>query len=148
MSTTTQYQVTDRILNLAENHQLVNQVRFGFLSDIDVNFEVNPITFYLIPDGASYPRENIIRYRFIMYAWDTLLPDEANLKDIVSDTTSVLNDIYTKLIYNTEPNSWVVTSGGSYRYFKEKLKDMVAGAALTIDVETYADPCTTNLPFN
>lgn len=148
MSTTTQYQVTDRILNLAESHQLVNQVRLGFLSDIDLDFVVNPITFYLIPDSASYPRENIIRYRYIMYAWDTLLPDEANLKDIISDTTSVLNDIYTKLIYNTEPNSWVVTSGGSYRYFKEKLKDMVAGAALTIDVETYADPCTTNLPFN
>jgi hypothetical protein len=49
MSTTTQYQVTDRILNLAESHQLVNQVRYGFLSDIDINFEVNPITFYLIP---------------------------------------------------------------------------------------------------
>jgi hypothetical protein len=118
------------------------------LSDIDVNFEVNPITFYLIPDSASYPTDNKIRYRFILYAWDLLLPDESNLQDIISDTTSVLNDIYTKLIYNGTPDNWVVTSGGSYRYFKEKLKDMVAGAALTIDVETFADPCTTNLPFN
>ncbi len=148
MSTTTQYQVTERILNLAQSHQLVNQVRYGFLSDIDINFEPNPITFYLIPDSATYPRENIIRYRFIMYAWDVLLPDESNLKDIISDTTMVLNDIYTKLIYNTSPDSWVVIAGGSYQYYKEKLKDVVAGAALTIDVETFADNCTQNLPFN
>jgi hypothetical protein len=148
MSTTTQYQVTDRILTLAQNHQLVNQVRYGFLSDIDINFQPNPITFYLIPDSATYPRENIIRYRFIMYAWDVLLPDDSNLQAIISDTTSVLNDIYTKLIYNSQPDSWVVIAGGSYRYFKESLKDVVAGAALTIDVETFADNCTQNLPFN
>ncbi len=147
MSTTTQYTVTNRILTLAQNHQLINQVRFGFLSDIDINFVVDPITFYLIPDGATYPTENKIRYRFIMYAWDTLLPDESNLQDVISDTTMVLNDIYTKLIYNVS-ESWVVQGGGSYRFFKDKLKDNVAGSALTIEVDTFADPCSVNLPFN
>lgn len=147
MSTTTQYTVTQRILDLAQNHQLVNQVRYGFLSDIDINFVVTPITFYLIPDGASYPGVNKIRYRYILYAWDTLLPDESNLKDIISDTTMVLNDIYTKLIYNVS-DSWVVQGGGTYRFFKDKLKDNVAGSALTIEVDTPADPCSIYLPFN
>jgi len=142
----TLYKVITRLQELATSHKLVNEVRTGFMDDIDLDYELNGVEIYIIPQDATYPRENVIQYNVIIHAMDSLLPDKSNLLYVVSDCQSILNDIYVAMQYEQD-GAWALTSG-SYRFYKDKLKDLMAGAELTFGILSYNSPCSTNLPLN
>ena len=144
-----QLQIVNRIQELADAHKMVNQFRYGFLTDIDDLPEFTPPTIYLVPEGATYPSQGKINYSFSLVCFDLLLPDKSNLKYVLSDTQGILNDIYTKLLYQGgNPESWQITGLGTYVPFQERLKDYVAGNTLTITISAFMEMCSTNLPFD
>jgi len=143
-----QLQIVNRIQALAEAHLMVQSFRFGFLTDVDDLPDYTTPTVYLVPNGGSYPSQGKINYNFDLVCFDMLLPDKSNLSEVLSDTLSILNDIYTRLLYDEgEPENWTIISGSSFTQFQEHLKDYVAGNTLSITVSAFMEQCSTNLPF-
>ena len=144
-----QLAIVNRIEQLALNQKMVNQFRYGFLTDMDDLPEFTPPVVYLVPDTASYPSQGKINYTFQLICFDLLLPDKSNLKFVLSDTMSILNDIYTRLLYDEgNPESWEIIGQGIYTPFQEQLKDYVAGNTLTLTISAFMEMCREGLPFN
>ena len=144
-----QLQIVNRIQALAESHKMVEEFRYGFLTDIDDLPDYTTPTVYLVPEGANYPSQGKINYTFSLVCFDMLLPDKSNLKYVLSDTMGILNDIYTRLLYQAgNPESWEVVGVGTYTPFQEQLKDYVAGNTLTLTISAFMEMCSTDLPFN
>lgn len=144
-----QLKIVNRIKALAEDNKMVEEFRYGFLTDIDDLPDFISPTVYLVPNGGSYPSQGKINFSFNLVCFDLLLPDKSNLADVISDTLGILNDIYTELLYDDgDPESWTIISGSSFTPFQEQLKDYVAGNTLTITVSAFMNQCRTNLPFN
>lgn len=144
-----QLKIVNRIKALAEDNKMVEEFRYGFLTDIDDLPEFLSPTVYLVPNGGSYPSQGKINFSFNLVCFDLLLPDKSNLADVISDTLGILNDIYTELLYDDgDPESWTIISGSSFTPFQEQLKDYVAGNTLTITVSAFMNQCRPNLPFN
>jgi len=144
-----QLQIVNRIEELAESHKMVQQFRYGFITDMDDLPDWTTPVVYLVPDGANYPSQGKINYTFSLVCFDMLLPDKSNLKYVLSDTMGILNDIYTRLLYQGgSPESWAITGVGTYVPFQERLKDYVAGNTLTITISAFMEMCSDNLPFD
>lgn len=144
-----QLQIVNRIEALANAHKMVQEFRYGFLTDIDDLPDYTTTTVYLVPEGASYPSQGKINYTFSLVCFDMLLPDKSNLKYVISDTQGILNDIYTRLLYQAgTPESWQIVGTGTYIPFQERLKDYVAGNTLTLTISAFMEMCSTNLPFD
>lgn len=144
-----QLKIVNRIKALAEDNKMVEEFRYGFLTDIDDLPDFLSPTVYLVPNGGSYPSQGKINFSFNLVCFDLLLPDKSNLADVISDTLGILNDIYTELLYDDgDPESWTIISGSSFTPFQEQLKDYVAGNTLTITVSAFMNQCRPNLPFN
>lgn len=144
-----QLKIVNRIKALAEDNKMVEEFRYGFLTDIDDLPDFISPTVYLVPNGGSYPSQGKINFSFNLVCFDLLLPDKSNLADVISDTLGILNDIYTELLYDDgDPESWTIISGSSFTPFQEQLKDYVAGNTLTITVSAFMNQCRPNLPFN
>jgi hypothetical protein len=134
-----QLQIVNRIEALAEAHKMVQEFRYGFLTDMDDLPDYTTPVVYLVPEGASYPSTGKINYNFSLVCFDMLLPDKSNLKYVISDTQGILNDIYTRLLYQA--------GTGTYTPFQEQLKDYVAGNTLTLTISAFMEMCSENLPF-
>jgi hypothetical protein len=144
-----QLKIINRIKALAEDHKMVETYRFGFLTDVDDLPDYTTTTIYLVPNGGSYPSQGKINYNFDIVCFDMLLPDKTNLEAVLSDTLSILNDIYTELLYDDgDPENWTIISGATFTQFQERIKDYVAGNTLSITVSAFMEQCRTNLPFN
>lgn len=144
-----QLKIVNRIKALAEDNKMVEEFRYGFLTDIDDLPDFISPTVYLVPNGGSYPSQGKINFSFNLVCFDLLLPDKSNLADVISDTLGILNDIYTELLYDDgDPESWTIISGSTFTPFQEQLKDYVAGNTLTITVSAFMNQCRPNLPFN
>ena len=143
-----QLKIVNRIEALAEAHKKVQEFRYGFLTDMDDLPDYTTPVVYLVPEGASYPSTGKINYNFSLVCFDMLLPDKSNLKYVISDTQGILNDIYTRLLYQSgNPESWEVQGTGTYTPFQEQLKDYVAGNTLTLTISAFMEMCSENLPF-
>lgn len=145
---TTQLQIKDRIQTTCASHKMVRQVVYGFLTDADDLPEFVPPTIYIVPGIASVPRDGVFQYNFQLICMDMLLPDKANLADVISDSIGILQDIYSKLLYIDSNGTWSVQSGTSFTPFQERFKDYMAGATMSINILTFQDNCLQDLPFN
>ena len=145
---TTQLQITDRLINTCQSHKMVNQVLYGFLTDIDDLPDFDPPTIYIIPGVASVPREGVFQYNYQILCMDMLLPDKSNFRDVISDTQGILMDIYSKLLYIDGNDTWSVQTGSSFTPWQERFKDYMAGSTLNLNILTFQDNCLPNLPFN
>lgn len=144
-----QLQIVNRIEALALAHKMVQEFRYGFITDMDDLPDYTTPTVYLVPEGAIYPSTGKINYTFSLVCFDMLLPDKSNLKFVISDTQGILNDIYTRLLYQSgNPEGWALTGVGTYTPFQEKLKDYVAGNTLTLTISAFMEMCSENLPFD
>jgi hypothetical protein len=143
-----QLKIVNRIQALAESNLMVEEFRYGFLTDIDDLPDFVSPTVYLVPNGGSYPSQGKINFSFNLVCFDLLLPDKSNLADVISDTLGILNDIYTELLYDDgDPESWTIISGSTFTPFQEQLKDYVAGNTLTLTISAFMNQCRPNLPF-
>lgn len=143
-----QLKIVNRIKAIAEANLMVEEFRYGFLTDIDDLPDFLSPTVYLVPNGGSYPSQGKINFSFNLVCFDLLLPDKSNLADVISDTLGILNDIYTELLYDDgDPESWTIIAGSSFTPFQEQLKDYVAGNTLTLTISAFMNQCRTNLPF-
>jgi hypothetical protein len=144
-----QLKIVNRIQAIAESNFMVEEFRYGFLTDIDDLPDFISPTVYLVPNGGNYPSQGKINFSFNLVCFDLLLPDKSNLADVISDTLGILNDIYTELLYDDgDPENWTIISGSSFTPFQEQLKDYVAGNTLTLTISAFMNQCRTNLPFN
>jgi hypothetical protein len=143
-----QLKIVNRIKAIAEANLMVEEFRYGFLTDIDDLPDFLSPTVYLVPNGGSYPSQGKINFSFNLVCFDLLLPDKSNLADVVSDTLGILNDIYTELLYDDgDPENWTIISGSTFTPFQEQLKDYVAGNTLTLTISAFMNQCRTNLPI-
>ena len=143
-----QLKIVNRIKAIAEANIMVEEFRYGFLTDIDDLPDFISPTVYLVPNGGSYPSQGKINFSFNLVCFDLLLPDKSNLADVISDTLGILNDIYTELLYDDgDPENWTIIAGSSFTPFQEQLKDYVAGNTLTLTISAFMNQCRTNLPF-
>ena len=143
---TTQLQIKNRIETLAQSHKMVNEVKYGFLTDIDDLPDFTPVTIYIVPGQTTSPRDGIIRFSFSLVCFDLLKDDKSNLAEVISDTQTILLDIYSALMYEVE-QSWTPQSGISITPFQERLKDYTAGGTLEIFIDTFQSNCLTEKPF-
>lgn len=148
MAVTTQLELVDRLRDTASSHKMVQDVRYGFLTDIDDMPDFTPPTVYIIPAQVNVPRDGIFAYQFQLVCFDMLLPDKSNFEDVISDCTGILVDIYSKLLYIDSNDSWSPQTGTLILPFQERFKDYCAGATMTLTVNIFQDNCTPNLPFN
>lgn len=143
-----QLKIVNRIKAIAEANLMVEEFRYGFLTDIDDLPDFLSPTVYLVPNGGSYPSQGKINFSFNLVCFDLLLPNKSNLADVISDTLGILNDIYTELLYDDgDPENWTIISGSTFTPFQEQLKDYVAGNTLTLTISAFMNQCRTNLPI-
>ena len=145
---TTQLQIKDHIANICTSHKMVKQVLYGFLTDVDDLPELDPITIYIVPGVTSVPREGVFQLNFQLICMDALLPDKSNLEDILSDCHGVLIDIYSKLLYISSDDVWSIQTGTTFTPFQERTKDYLGGYTMNLNILTFQDNCTSDLPFN
>lgn len=145
----TQKQLVDRIRDLANSHKLVNEVRYGFLTDVENLPDFNGPVVYIIPQPVSVPREGIFRFSFNLICMDELLTDKSNFEDIISDTNGILMDLFSALLYNTEdPESWCNPTSSLITPFQERFTAFMCGNSMTIAVDIFQSNCLDNKPFN
>lgn len=146
----TQLQLVDRIRSLGNSHKMIQDVRYGFLTDVDDLPDFNPPVLYIIPQAVTVPRDGIFRFSFNLLCFDMLLQDKQNFDDVISDTSGYLIDIYTELLYNSGDTveSWGLQTGTSITPFQERFKDYVAGNTMTVFVDIFQSNCTNDLPFD
>lgn len=149
MAITTQLQLVDRIRDLGNRHKMINDVRYGFLTDIDDLPAFNPPVLYIVPQSVSVPRDGIWRYTFALVCFDKLEDDKSNFEFLISDCTGYLMDIYSELLYNdgTAVESWAIQPGTQILPFQERFKDYCAGATMTIAIDIFQENCRNPLPF-
>lgn len=149
MALVTQLQLVERLEALGNAHKMINDVRYGFLTDLEDLPDFSPTVLYIIPQTITVPRENIFRFSFNLLCFDLLEPDKSNFDYVISDTAGILFDIYSKLLYiedETEAN-WGIQTGTTITPFQERFKDYVAGNTMTIYVDVFQSNCTSDLPF-
>jgi hypothetical protein len=142
----TQLQIKTRIQDLCQSHKMVNETHYGFLTDIDDLPQFVPVTIYIVPGPTTSPRDGIIRYKFSLVCFDLLKDDKSNLDTVLSDTQTILLDIFSALMY-LDQESWTAQSGITITPFQERLKDYTAGNTLDIFIDTFQSNCLSPKPF-
>ena len=144
---TTQLQIKNRIEDLCKSHKMVNEVHYGFLTDIDDLPEFVPMTVYIVPGETKINLAGKISFSFQLVCFDLLYLNKSNLDTLISDTQTILLDIYSALLYEDNDN-WAIPTGVSITPFQERLKDYTAGSTMTISIETFQSNCLSEKPFN
>jgi len=144
---TTQLAAKKRIEDLCKSHKMVNEVRYGFLTDVDDLPQFTPVTIYIVPGDTSSPRDGIIRYKFSLVCFDLLKDDKSNLETVLSDTNTILLDIYSALMYINDDFLWTEQNGMTMQCFQERLKDYTAGNTLNLNLDCFQSNCLSPKPF-
>ena len=145
---TTQLQIKDRLSDTCASHKMVRQVLYGFLTDVDDLPELDPPTIYIVPGLTTVPRDGVFQLNFQLICMDALLPDKSNLEDLLSDCHGILVDIYSKLLYIDNNDTWSIQTGTTFTPFQERTKDYLAGYTMSLNILTFQSNCLTDLPFN
>ena len=65
-----QLKIVNRIKALAEDNKMVEEFRYGFLTDIDDLPDFISPTVYLVPNGGSYPSQGKINFSFNLVCFE------------------------------------------------------------------------------
>jgi len=127
---------------------MVNDVRYGFLADTEDLPDFDGIIIYIVPQPISVPRENIFRFSFNLICMDELFPDKTNFETIISDTASVLMDIYSALLYQDDKiGTWLNATGSLMTPFQERFSSFMAGNNLSVSMDVFQSNCLDAKPF-
>ena len=140
--------IVDRIRDLATSHKMVNDVRYGFLTDIENLPDFDGVVVYIVPQPVSVPRDNIFRFSFNLVCMDELLTDKSNFEEIITDTNGILIDIFSALLYNDSIGSWLNPTSSLITPFQERFTAFMAGNSMTIAVDIFQSNCLEAKPFN
>ena len=141
--------LVDRIRDLANSHKMINDVRYGFLTDVENLPDFNGPVLYIIPQPVSVPRDGIFRFSFNLICMDELLTDKSNFENIITDTNGILIDMFSALLYTDDTTeSWLNPTSSLITPFQERFSAFMAGNSLTIAVDIFQSNCLEPKPFN
>lgn len=132
-------QIVTQLTKLGNDHEQINFVYFGDVWERLSKQEVTyPAMFFTLTGANIYAKE--IGYSFSLYFMDRMLSEETNETEVMSDMTSVGQDIVAQLRYPEDYDNvtWSLGNNVPITYYTESDPDYLAGVKLDI---------TLTLPF-
>ena len=122
-------QVVAQITEIGERHLQINTTYFGDVWERLSNVEVTyPAMFFSLTGATLLSKQ--LQYNFSIYLMDRMLSEETNETDVLSDMTSVGQDIVALL--RAPYQTWTIGENASISYFTESDPDYLAGIKIDI----------------
>lgn len=122
-------QVVAQITEIGERHLQINTTYFGDVWERLSNGEVTyPAMFFSLTGATLLSKQ--LQYSFSIYLMDRMLSEETNETDVLSDMTSVGQDIVALL--RSPYQTWIIGDNASISYFTESDPDYLAGIKIDI----------------
>ena len=122
-------QVVAQITEIGERHLQINTTYFGDVWERLSNGEVTyPAMFFSLTGATLLSKQ--LQYSFSIYLMDRMLSEETNETDVLSDMTSVGQDIVALL--RSPYQTWIIGENASISYFTESDPDYLAGIKIDI----------------
>lgn len=122
-------QVIAQITEIGERHLQINTTYFGDVWERLSNGEVTyPAMFFSLTGATLLSKQ--LQYNFSIYLMDRMLSEETNETDVLSDMTSVGQDIVALL--RAPYQTWTIGENAIISYFTESDPDYLAGIKIDI----------------
>lgn len=137
--------VIDLFEKMAINHKQINDFGWGDMSVITTKDRKFPLL-YILPIQSAVGYNSFV-YSFEIYIMDLEKPDKENLKDILSDTFLIGNDIIMEFQENLYEEDFENEQENiTATPFQSTFDDNVAGWVYDIDIVTERIKC--NRPYD
>jgi len=126
-------QIVKQLTTMGNAHEQINFVYFGDVWERLSNGEVTyPAMFFNLTGANILSKE--IQFNFSLYFMDRMLSEETNETEVLSDMTSVAQDIVAQLRYPQDYYNvtWTLGNNMSLTYYTESDPDYLAGVKTDI----------------
>lgn len=125
--------IHDLLESYVTNNKQIKRFGFGYYPDLEEMIQQSqefPLLFATV-ERVSYPFMNQKTYNLSILVIDLLANDKTNERDVWSDSTQQLEDLYRYLVYN-QNNYYDIQGTPDITLVTEKLSDFVAGGKMSL----------------